>query len=335
MGVTVMRVLVLGGTRFIGRAIVEDLVATGHEVTIAHRGEREPDDMPAVEHIHVARERWGEHAARFAAVRADAVIDCLALSGDDARAALTAIPAGMHCVVLSSQDVYRAFASLNSARDSDAVPIDETAPLREDRYPYRGRGPEHEWYSKRDVEDAYLARGAVVLRVPATFGEHDNQRREEFVLRRVRSRRRSIPIGGGGFLWTRGWVRDIARGVRLAAQNPETAGEVFNLGEERSWSVRLWAQRILECARAEAELVEVAEDAVPADLSITSGRLSQHVLVSSARARARLGYTDTDAMTALRSSVDWHLRHPPEIENNDFSADDAALERRVPPREVG
>ncbi len=328
-----MRVTVLGGTRFIGRAIVEELAGAGHLVTVVHRGDNEPADLPASTHVHLARSEWNQHAEVLAQADPEAVIDCLAMSGDDARAAIAVIPASTHVVVLSSQDVYRAFASLNAARDTDAVPVDETSPLREDRFPYRGDTPELEHYSKRDVEDEYCARGAIVLRLPATYGEHDTRRRrEEFILRRVRSRRRWIPVGGGGFLWTRGWVRDIARGARLAAEQPEHAGEVFNLGEERSWSVRLWAERILEAAQSDAELVEVADEALPADMSLTSGRLSQHVLVSTAKARSALGYTDSDPMTALRSSVGWHLQHPPDGAGTDFSADDAALDRRLPAR---
>jgi nucleoside-diphosphate-sugar epimerase len=321
----------MGGTRFIGRAIVEELVAAGHDVTVVHRGLQEPDDLPPVTHLHIPRDQWPGHAGQLAGARPHTVIDCLAMSRDDVRTAVAAIPDDVHVVVLSSQDVYRAFASLNGSRDTDAVPIDETAPLREDRYPYRGRGAEYESYSKRDVEDEYLARGATVLRLPATYGEHDNQRREEFILRRVRARRRSIPVGAGGFLWTRGWVRDIARGARLAAEHPEHAGAVFNLGEERTWTVRLWASRILEAAGSDAELVEVADDSLPEDLSITSSRLTQHVLVTTSKARSLLGYVDSDAMSALRSSVGWHLRHPPDADTG-FDADEASLACRLPPR---
>jgi nucleoside-diphosphate-sugar epimerase len=330
-----MRVLVLGGTRFIGRAIVEDLVSAGHDVTVVHRGEHEADGLPRVAHIHLPRERWAGQAARFAATAPDAVVDCLALSRDDARGALGALPGTVHTVVLSSQDVYRAFASLNAARDTDAVPIDETSALSEDRYPHRGHGDEHEHYSKQDVEEEYLSRGAVALRLPATYGEHDVQRREEFILRRVRARRRQIPIGAGGFLWTRGWVRDIARGVRLAAEHSEVGGVAINLGEERTSTIRLWAMCILEAAQSDAELIEVADDVLPADMALSAARLTQHVLVSTARARALLGYTDSDAMTALRSSVGWHLRHPPDDADADFALDDAALAHPCPPRQPG
>ena len=45
-----MRVVVLGGTRFIGRAVVAELVAAGHDVLVVHRGQHEPVDLPDVPH---------------------------------------------------------------------------------------------------------------------------------------------------------------------------------------------------------------------------------------------------------------------------------------------
>ena len=51
-----MKLLVIGGTRFVGRAAVEVAVARGHEVTVFHRGPAEPTDFPDVEHVHGNRD---------------------------------------------------------------------------------------------------------------------------------------------------------------------------------------------------------------------------------------------------------------------------------------
>jgi 2'-hydroxyisoflavone reductase len=51
-----MKLLVIGGTHFVGRAVVEDAVARGHGVTIFHRGLVEPDGFPEVEHLHGDRD---------------------------------------------------------------------------------------------------------------------------------------------------------------------------------------------------------------------------------------------------------------------------------------
>jgi len=51
-----MRVLVIGGTHFVGRHLVESAVARGHEVTVFHRGGSEPHGFPEVEHVHGDRD---------------------------------------------------------------------------------------------------------------------------------------------------------------------------------------------------------------------------------------------------------------------------------------
>jgi nucleoside-diphosphate-sugar epimerase len=181
-------------------------------------------------------------------------------------------------------------------------------------------------YEKLDVEELYLERDATVLRLPMVYGPNDYQRREEFVLRRVRAGRTRIPTGSGTWLSTHGYVADIARGVRLALESDAAPGEVFNLCETRTHPEGAWAQMILDAAGSGAELVRVPDDALPDDLS-TLGVVGQHLLASNAKARRVLGYTDTDPAEALRESVRWHLDNPPSEPSEDFSADDAALER--------
>ncbi|HEX2370409.1 MAG TPA: hypothetical protein VHM94_14370 [Acidimicrobiia bacterium] len=52
-----MKMLVIGGTRFVGRHAVEQAVGRGHEITMFHRGESEPGDgFPDVEHVHGDRD---------------------------------------------------------------------------------------------------------------------------------------------------------------------------------------------------------------------------------------------------------------------------------------
>lgn len=46
-----MKLLILGGTRFVGRALVEEAQAQGHEVTMFNRGQSNPDLYPDVEQL--------------------------------------------------------------------------------------------------------------------------------------------------------------------------------------------------------------------------------------------------------------------------------------------
>jgi nucleoside-diphosphate-sugar epimerase len=156
------------------------------------------------------------------------------------------------------------------------------------------------------------------------YGEHDGQRREWFILRRVAAGRSRIPLGAGTWLSTRAYVGDVATGVRLALEADGTDDQIFNMGERRSPSVGVWARMILDAAGSDAELVTVPDDALPEDMGL-SAAIPQHLLCDSAKARTVLGWTETDPMDALRRSVTWHLAHPPKAEDPGFDADDRAL----------
>jgi len=52
-----MRILIIGGTRFLGRHLVQSALARGHEVTLFNRGKTNPDLFPQVETILGDREK--------------------------------------------------------------------------------------------------------------------------------------------------------------------------------------------------------------------------------------------------------------------------------------
>ena len=205
-----MRVLILGGTLFIGRRIALELLARGDNVMVAHRGQTEPAELSGCAHVHVPRTALAEVADQLRAWRPDAVIDTRAMTAADASAVLPHLP-DAYLVLLSSIDVYRAYELLLAGQGGEPVPLTETSPVRSARYPLRDLLPgPGEHYDKLDVEPLYLSRGGSALRLSLIYGEHDGQRREEFVLRRVRAGRTRIPFGAGTSLDTRCASRNLA-----------------------------------------------------------------------------------------------------------------------------
>ena len=244
-----MRVLILGGTLFIGRRIALELLARGDDVMVVHRGQTEPAELSGCAHVHASRTALAEVADQLGAWHPDAVIDTRAMTAADASAVLPHLP-DAHLVLLSSIDVYRAYELLLAGQGGEPVPLTESSPVRSARYPLRDLLPglgEH--YDKLDVEPLYLSRGGTALRLSLIYGEHDGQRREEFVLRRVRAGRLRIPFGAGTSLDTRCYVGDVASAVLAALDHPSAAsGEVFNVGDLTTGTVRDWAQAILAAA---------------------------------------------------------------------------------------
>jgi nucleoside-diphosphate-sugar epimerase len=325
-----MRVLVLGGTSFIGRRVVELLHERGDEVAIVHRGQTEPTDLVPVRHIHADRLQLDQHAAAVRDFRADAVVDGNAFTAADVDAVTPVLP-DVPTVALSSQDVYQAVTALRSGRVDSPVPLDEDAELRRERYPYAGRGLADvpEYYDKLDVEERWLPRGAVVLRLPMVYGPRDDQQREAPILRRAIAGSSEIPINAGNLLWTRGHVDDVANAVLAAIDERAADGLAVNIGEHRTFPIQAWFQQILDASKMGSVLVHVTDQDVPQDLSLSKS-FAQHILPSVQRARELLNWQASDPVARVEQSVLWHLAHshlePWTAEENE--ADLAALSRR-------
>jgi 2'-hydroxyisoflavone reductase len=113
-----VKLLVLGGTQFVGRAVAEAALERGHELTLFNRGRTNPDLFPEAEHLHGDR---GRDLSLVAGRTWDAVIDVNGYEPDVVRASVDAIDAGRY-VFISTISVYSDFSRPN---DEDS-PVDES-----------------------------------------------------------------------------------------------------------------------------------------------------------------------------------------------------------------
>lgn len=167
-----MKLLVVGGTRFVGRHAVEAALAASHDVTLLHRGRTGPGLFPEAEHVLGDRHAGGLDALRGRAF--DAVLDVTAYEAADVRALAAAVPDAHH-VLVSSVSVY----------GSDVQPgADESLPpAPDDDY---GRG---KLEAERALAAAHGERAAVV-RPGIVAGPHDHTERfVHWVRRRARGGR--------------------------------------------------------------------------------------------------------------------------------------------------
>ena len=153
-----MKLLVLGGTIFLGRHVVEAARARGHEVTLLNRGRHGGALFPAVERL--VGDRDGDLGA-LQGRAFDATIDCSGYTPEQVARSAAALGDGAgHTVFVSSISAYAGFAP-------DRV-YDESAPLAEG----------HEGYGalKARAEEALLAArpGRVTIVRPGLIvGPHD------------------------------------------------------------------------------------------------------------------------------------------------------------------
>ncbi len=99
-----MRILVVGGTRFVGKHFVQEALLRGHAVTVFHRGVTAEDTLAGATHLHGDRD--GD-LAELAAGRWDATVDFCAYRPEQVHALASALAGrgGRHLLV-STVSVY-------------------------------------------------------------------------------------------------------------------------------------------------------------------------------------------------------------------------------------
>ena len=80
-----MRVAVIGGTAFIGRALVHQLAKAGHELLVFHRGLTHSDLPEGVEELLADRRDLFENRQRFREFKPDVVVDMICMTEHQAQ----------------------------------------------------------------------------------------------------------------------------------------------------------------------------------------------------------------------------------------------------------
>src|SRR5262245_41667150 len=134
-----MRVLLIGGTGFIGPSVVARLCELGHEVTVYHRGETRMALPAAAQELPGDRSQLGERARELRR-RAEVVVDMRPMSEEDARTVVSAFRGNARrLIAVSSQDVYLAYGRMKGTEPGpiEVVPLTEDSALRSVLFPYR------------------------------------------------------------------------------------------------------------------------------------------------------------------------------------------------------
>ncbi len=120
-----MRILVIGGTRFVGRHIVAEALGRGHELTVLHRGQTGPDLFAGVEHLIADRD--DEALAKVLAGRSfDATVDVCAYVPRQVRTLATALGERVgHHVFISTVSVYDEPGAPGADESSTLLELDE------------------------------------------------------------------------------------------------------------------------------------------------------------------------------------------------------------------
>jgi len=202
-----VKLLVLGGPRFLGRAIADAALACGHELTFFNRGRTNPELYPEAERL------VGDRADDLAALSGrewDAVIDTCGYLPSVVQASAEALSgSGLDCFV-SSVSVYAHFRQVNDENG----PIAKLGELSADEVTDDSYGA-LKALCEEAVRDVFGPR-ALVVRPGLIVGPHD-------------------PTGRFTY-----WPHRVARGGEMLAPDPpERVTQIIDVRDLAEWTVRL------------------------------------------------------------------------------------------------
>jgi nucleoside-diphosphate-sugar epimerase len=330
-----VRVLVVGGTRFLGHELAWRLLAAGREVTLLNRGTLPDAFGDRVERLH--GDRTTADFARLLAGRSfDAAVDFAAYDGSDGRTAAEVLGGRVgHYVAISSGQVYL----VRQGRPSPARESDYDGPLLpEPSDPYE-KGQWDYGMGKRALEDALATAWersrfpATRLRLPMVNGPRDHFRRIERYLWRMLDGGPLLVPGGGAQRVRHVYSGSVARAIAGLLGRSDTFGQAYNLAQDEAPTLRELLILLAGVLGAPPRLVDVPEERLlaagldPRDLSPFSSRWMS--FLDPARAKAELGFVHEPLSSYLAAIVTAFLAHPPQDPPPGYDRRD--VERRLVP----
>jgi nucleoside-diphosphate-sugar epimerase len=144
------------------------------------------------------------------------------------------------------------------------------------------------------------------------YGPRQLPPKEWSIIRRILDKRKKLIIPDSGLvLRSRAYAENAAHALLLAIDHPESAGQVYNVAEERTLTLREWVEIIANEMGHKFEYIDLPWPlAKPCHMWATSER---HVVLDNSKIKKELGYRDViPAKEGLKRTVQWFLEHRPE-----------------------
>jgi nucleoside-diphosphate-sugar epimerase len=308
-----MRILIMGGTRFIGVYLTKALVEQGHEVVLFNRGKKAAP-VEGIQQIHGDRQNIEQLKEKLGDEQFDVVYDNNGRELSDTKP-----------LVELFKDRIKQFVYVSSAGvylKSDQMPHVEGDAV----------DPQSRHKGKFETE-AYLAESGIPwtgIRPVYIYGPQNYNPLEAWFFDRI-VRDRVIPIPGNGLHFTQfGHVQDLASAMVAVLGNPQAIGQIYNISGDRYVTFDGLAKAAAIAAGKSAEDLKIVHYN-PKDFDFGKKKAfplrPQHFFADIHKAKTELNWQpEYDLVSGLKDSFnrDYLLSNQQETDV-DFSTDDQIL----------
>jgi len=326
------KVLVIGGTLFIGRALVAELLKAGHEVWVLHR--KPAHDLGKRVGSLVADRNDADQMRRvLAGTRFDVVFDNVydwerGTTAAQVEATARACSGALHRYVFMSS--VAAYGDGLNHHEGDALAQDD----HPDAY-VRNKA-----MSERALFRLHQRVGlpVVIIRPPFIYGPGNPFYREAFFWDRMRDNRPIILPGDGRRLMQFIYIKDLVTSCMAVMEEPNAVGHAFNIANPRAITQAEAVQAFADAAGKKFAVARVPRERVyhlgghPMGPRLYFGFYFDvpPITLIVTKAQRVIAFKPTDLLAGLKETYRWYLRHH-ERKDLDYSFEDRLM---VPPAQA-
>lgn len=325
-----MKILVIGGTMFIGRRLVQTLVKQGHDVSVLHR-RPEHDLGRKVGNLQADRNDLAQMREALRGRSFDAVYD---LAYDWERG--TPAEAVHGAASLLNGNVGRYVFMSSVAAYGDGLNHHEGDALAPETHP--NHYMRHKACSERALFRLHQRHGTpvVTLRPPFVYGPGNPMYREQFFWDRLRDKRPLILPGDGRRLMQFVYVNDLVEACLQALSTPNVCGHAFNIANPRPLTQLEVVEALAEAAGKPGEVVRVPRERIvragghPMGPQLYFGVYFDVPPITTIISKAQrvLGFRPTSFAEGLKETYRWYLRNYKRVPQ-DYRFEDGLLGREL------
>ncbi len=211
-----MRILIMGGTRFIGVSLTKELVKKGHEVVLFNRGNK-PAPIEGIKQIHGDRKDATQLKEKLASENFEAIFDNNGRELSDTQPLIEIFKDQLkHFVYVSSAGVYLKSGQMPHIEGDEVDPNS------------RHKG--------KFATESYLEKSGIPwtsIRPSYIYGPQNYNDLEAWFFDRI-VRNRPIPIPSNGLHITQfGHIQDLVTAMAAVLGNEQAIGQIYNISGER------------------------------------------------------------------------------------------------------
>src|SRR6202167_503008 len=321
-----MRILLIGGTLFIGKRLVSRLLKAGHEIALLHRRAEHPFGAQ-VRSVVADRNDAASIRSAVAGLRFDAVYDIAydmgrGTTAQQVEATARAIPGDIsRYIFISSIAAYG--SGLNRVEDDPLAPDTDANDYA------RNKAASERALFRMHRESGFPA---VTMRPPFVYGPENPYYREAFFWDRLRLDRPIIIPGDGNRLMQFVNVNDLVEACFNALEKHTAPGRAFNVADEKPLTQVEVVHEFAKAIGKQPEVIRVPREIIvrnggnAAGPQMYFGEMYDRPPITEAGGRVKrvLNVSLTPFATGLKETWRWYSRHAPE-RKRDFAFEDKVI----------